>query len=497
MTETGEQAPLAVTVRLASALHDHLGPDAAAALADQFSAALADLGMVLGLAAGCTVRVEAAAVGAPAGTDPGDVTQNTIGVLANGVPLLYPELVLWQAVAYVRSAVTVSLDPGQLTAEITRLSVDQLAEVVTLVCHEAIAWNTALFAADLAGAPQTGEPTIELCLTPEQLQLILDRDPEGEAFVGIRDLLREEAGLPLPVLRLRLDPSLRPNAYAFRVSGVRSIPRIGLTADQMLVRESTDLLKLHYIDATAAASPPRWLPAAITTRDHRDKLADLGLSVQQAHEYLLSDLGWTIREHAAEFVTTPWAERLLDEMGVVYPVLRQFVTDQVPTPVIAMALRELVADQIPIRDLRRIAELCLRYAPVAATAPAAFVSSVRSGLADAITRRASRGTETIVVWLLDDELERALVSLDPDRPAEADLPAQALLCAALRAELARLPPSAWLPVLLTSGDARSAARRLLRARFPQLSVISYAEIPERVNIQPVGRLSVPEPEPVG
>jgi type III secretory pathway component EscV len=492
MTATSEQAPLAVTVTLGPALYDQLGQDATA-LADQVSGALADLTVALGLTNGCTAHIAPGAASTQAGTDPGDVTQTTIGVLADSVPLLYPELALWQAVAYVRSTVTVSLDPRQLTAEIARLSGEELAEVVTLVCHEAVARNTALLAANLTEALPTGEPIVELCLTPEQLQLILDGDPEGKAFVDVRDLLREEAGLPLPVVRLRLDESLRPNAYAFRLSGVRSMPRIGLTADQVLVWKSVDSLKLCGIDAMPTAS--LGISAAIVARDYRDKLADLGLTAQQAHEHLLSELGGTVRERAAEFVTGAWAERLMDEMGAVYPLLRQFVTDRVPTPLLVIALRDLVADQVPIKDLRRIAELCLRYASVAAAEPAAFVNSVRAGLAEVIARRASQGSGTLVAWLLDDELERALASLDPDRPAEADLPVQVLLCAALRAELAKLPPLVAPPVLLASSDARSAARRLLRARFPQVSVVSYAEIPEHVNIQPVARLSVPEPEP--
>jgi type III secretion protein V len=494
MTAARQQAHFGVRVCLAPALYDQLG-SGAVALADQVAAALTDLSAASGLTVGFTIRVESAAD--PARTDPEDVTQTTIGVIADGVPLLYPELVLWQAVAYVRSAMTVSLDPEQLTVELARLSGDELSEFVTLVCHEAVARNVALLAVGLTTAPPTIEPTVELCLTAEQLQLILDRDPEGAAFVGIRDLLREEAGLPLPVLRLRLDPSLRPGAYAFRVSGVRSMPRTGLTADQIVVRARADILKPYGIDAAPTVSPPLGLPAAITARDHRDKLSELGLTVQQAHEHLLSDLSDTVREHAAEFVTDSWAERLMDEMGTFYPMLRQFVTDQVPTPMLAMALRELVADQIPIRDLRRIAELCLRYAPAAAATPTAFVNSVRAGLAEVIARRASRGTETILAYLLDEELERALASLDPDRPAEADLPVRALLCAALRAELAELPPSVVPPILLTSSDARSAARRLVRTRFPQVSVIGYAEVPEHVNIRPVARLSAPESEPTG
>jgi flagellar biosynthesis component FlhA len=149
-------------------------------------------------------------------------------------------------------------------------------------------------------------------------------------------------------------------------------------------------------------------------------------------------------------------------------------------------LRELLHDEVPVRNLRRIVELVLRYETADDDErPAADLAAfVRSGLADQIAFGPARGTAPIVVYLIDASLEDALVATAGDTD---DAPADAMI-AALRAELLTLPQTASWPALLTADHVRRPMRDVVRDVFPQLTVLGYGDVPPARNIWPVARV---------
>jgi flagellar biosynthesis component FlhA len=60
--------------------------------------------------------------------------------------------------------------------------------------------------------------------------------------------------------------------------------------------------------------------------------------------------------------------------------------------------------------------------------------------------------------------------------------------AALRAELAMLPPTAAVPALLTRDETRRRLAECVRQEFPQTTVVSYGDLPPDCNVQPVARI---------
>ena len=492
MTDSEDSVCIAVTIGLAPVLWRKLQPDpvATAAVAERAGSELDDLIRALGVRARVTSHME------PIDPDQADMP---VSVHAGGRPLLYSEEVFGRALAYVRSAVPTAAGTETLAAELDSMAAAELGEIVVLVCREAAALNAGLLAPDRLAPdrlapgtiPATGsEPSIDVCLEPAQLRSLLADDPDGKGFLLLQNLIVEELGIPLPRLGLRPDSLLRRNGFAFRINGVRSMPRIGLAADQLMVLQtSAEQLELLGIDSVTAANPATWQPARMVPRASFEQIVQLVPVTWKPYEYLLGDLAGIIRQQAPGFVTAALVDDMMNGLGEAFPVLKQAVQDHVPSSLLVAVLCELLSDGIPIRNLRRIAELLLRYqygATGAAKDPVAFV---RMGLADLIASQISRGTETVVVYLLDDQFERAAAALDPVRFGPADWPLQAQLCAAVRAELAYLPASALTPALLTHDEARRPLRRLLRARFPRLNVVSYSDLPAHFNIQPVARIS--------
>jgi hypothetical protein len=119
-----------------------------------------------------------------------------------------------------------------------------------------------------------------------------------------------------------------------------------------------------------------------------------------------------------------------------------------------------------------------------------MAEQARVNLKRYISHKCTRGANTLVVYLLDPEIEQRLANRRPLSAAE-----RRWLLEAVRAEAGRLPPTAQNPCLLTTIDIRHRARREIEASFLHLAVLSYQELSPDMNIQPIARISLDgEPE---
>jgi len=183
---------------------------------------------------------------------------------------------------------------------------------------------------------------------------------------------------------------------------------------------------------------------------------------------------------------------MTESLGYAFPALGDAARVHAPPDALAPLLRELLLDGVPIRNMRRIVELVLRARTNGAAEQGGLdgVAFIRSGLADAITHKAARGTETVVVYLLDAELEEAIAAhRDGKAPTGPEEPLADRLCAAVQNELSYLPPTAQVPALLTQNDLRRPLRDLLRHDFPRMTILGNGDLPPDHNVQPVARIT--------
>ncbi|WP_394828685.1 flagellar biosynthesis protein FlhA [Pendulispora albinea] len=283
-------------------------------------------------------------------------------------------------------------------------------------------------------------------------------DPEEDGarirtrVLALRETLFAELGVPLPVPRIRVEPTL-PARHV--------------------------ILSLHEVPARALSIPE-------------------GLDEREASMVVAREALTLLRPRAADFLGLAETQRLLDELEQFAPAtVRNVVPKPVSLPLLADILRRLLEEGISIRDLRAILE-CLSSAATTESDPLQLSEFTRTQLRRAITYRLTRGAPHLEVCLLDSMIEdtvRRAISRTPEGAFLALPPAQARdLIAAIRRALAEgteeAPGAGPATIILTQPDIRRFVRKLVEHELPELSVVSFAELLPEVTLRPVARATL-------
>ncbi|HYO59266.1 type III secretion system export apparatus subunit SctV [Archangium sp.] len=315
-----------------------------------------------------------------------------------------------------------------------------------------------------------------------------------ELIPFMRDGLFVELGVRFPGVRARGNSNLPPGAYQIQINEVPVVTG-QVTIGHVLVNDTVERLKLMNIQGFEAINPATRQVAAWVPEYHKDTLEAAGLTTWDVPGYILLHLAAVLRRQAREFVGIQETQSMLDQLEKAFPAIIKEVVPKVVTVLkLTDILGRLVEEEISIRDLRGILEALAEYGQVEAD-NVMLTEHVRSSLRRYVSHKYARGMGTLVVYLLDPQIEEAIrgsikrtsagthLALEPDIAQE--------IVQAVKSECGHLPPSAQRPVILTAMDIRRYVRKLLEYEFnPSFSVVSFQELSPDLNIQPVARISI-------
>jgi len=174
-------------------------------------------------------------------------------------------------------------------------------------------------------------------------------------FAQMRRELMVRLGVPFPGVGLLRDAQLDEHRYIVDLDDV-SFYGGTLVAGHVLV--SGDAARLA-IDGMPGYHPHAeksvWIPEQSAAA-----IDDAGVVKASADAALCTHLMEVCEQHAASFVGTQEARFLLDQIGIEFRELANQVQQSVTTVQLAGVLRSLLAQHIPIRNLRGILEAILR-----------------------------------------------------------------------------------------------------------------------------------------
>jgi flagellar biosynthesis protein FlhA len=301
---------------------------------------------------------------------------------------------------------------------------------------------------------------------------------------GVRRKLSQELGFLIPAVHIRDNLDLAPNVYRINLSGVPVGESVIYPDKELAINAGRVFGPLQGI---ATRDPAFGMEAVWIDAASRDHAQALGYTVVDPSTVIATHLSFVIQSHANEILGHEEVQQLLNGLAKTAPKLVEDLVPRVlPLSALVRVLQSLLAERIPIRNIRTIIETLAEHAPRSQD-PAVLLGHVRVALGRQIVQDIAGIAAELPVITFEPELERLLSgslaanSTSPGlEPGLAERLQQRVAEASRRQEA-----SGEAPVLLVPPPLRAQLARFLRAALPGLHVLAWNEIPDNRKVRVV------------
>jgi len=317
---------------------------------------------------------------------------------------------------------------------------------------------------------------------------LVDKAQGGDLMARIKAIRRKQTqdlGFLVPAVHIRDNLDLPPNQYRVVIHGVPVAGGEVYPDRDMALNPGQVFGELQGI---AGRDPAFGLESVWIQPAQRAQAESLGYTVVDPATVIATHLSHLVREHASELLGHEEAQALLDTLKKAAPKLVEDLTPKtLPLAVVVRVLQNLLAEKVPVRQIRQIAEALIEHGATTSD-PATLTAAVRNALGRFIVQEINGMNPELPVYTLAPPLERILqdsvngntAALEPNL---AERLHQSLADCVQRQE-ARGEPS----VLLVPGGVRGVLSRMFRHGVPSLQVLAYSEIPEDKRLKLVGSI---------
>jgi flagellar biosynthesis protein FlhA len=350
-----------------------------------------------------------------------------------------------------------------------------------------------------AGRVGGGEPKasdkLESLLTLDTLQvelgygLVMLADPKKggdllERVTSVRRNFAQEMGILIPPIRLRDNLQLGTNEYRLLLKG-NPVAQGQIMPGHWLAMNATN--SKATLKGTPTVEPVFQLPATWVTNVERKSAEMAGYTVVDAPSVLVTHLSETIRRRCHEILTRQDVQTLLDNLKQTNPaVVNELIPAQLSVGQVQRILQNLLAEGISIRNLAGILEKVGDYA-ASVKNPDELSEYARRALGLQLTKPFQTENGALRAITMDPKLEHQLAQGVRQSLSEIALVIEPKLARHVVEMLSKfvqqMLSAGQQPVVLCAPQLRLAFRRFFENSFGDLAVLSYAEIPARVQIQ--------------
>jgi flagellar biosynthesis protein FlhA len=335
------------------------------------------------------------------------------------------------------------------------------------------------------------------------VRLISMVDPRKASTVfdrigALRRKFAQQLGIVIPLVRLRDNINLEPNAYEIRLCDI-PVAKGRLEPDMLLAMDSGNVqTKIKGIETV---EPIFGLPALWLKPQDKERAELNGYTVIDPESVFITHLSETLKKHAHELLSREDVQLLVDRLRKTQPSLVGEVLaadGPVSMGTLQRVLKNLLKDQIHIRELVKIIEALSEYSHKSKN-PAVLTEMVRKSLARTITDRLKDDTGKIQAITLETALEHQMLN-SVKQDAESitlSMPAQIMM------DISKKIAQAWRSAmnkgkekitLLCDSRLRPAVADMLARAVPSLPVAAYDEIILGTEVEPVEIVAAEPPQ---
>nr|WP_245399142.1 flagellar biosynthesis protein FlhA [Pseudomonas syringae] len=317
---------------------------------------------------------------------------------------------------------------------------------------------------------------------------LVDRNQGGQLLArikGVRKKLSQELGFLMPTVHIRDNLDLAPSAYRLTLMGV-ILAEAEIYPDRELAINPGQVFGT--LNGITARDPAFGLEAVWIEISQRSQAQSLGYTVVDASTVVATHLNQILYKHSHELIGHEEVQQLMQLLAKSSPKLaEELVPGVLSLSSLLNVLQALLAEHVPVRDIRSIAEAIANNAGKSQDT-AALVAAVRVGLSRAIVQSIVGIEPELPVITLEPRLEQILLnSLQKAgqgqeegvllEPSMAEKLQRSLIEAAQRQEMQGLPV-----ILLVAGPVRAMLSRFGRLAVPNMHVLAYQEIPDNKQV---------------
>ncbi|CQR71502.1 Flagellar biosynthesis protein FlhA [Sporomusa ovata DSM 2662] len=311
-----------------------------------------------------------------------------------------------------------------------------------------------------------------------------------DRVVMIRRQCALELGLIVPTIRIRDNIQLKPSIYVIKLKGIE-IARGELMLDHFLAMDSG--AAFESVPGIETVEPAFGLPALWIQETYREQAELAGYTVVDPVSVLATHLTEIIRSHAAEILGRQEVQTLVESVKQNNAaVVEELTPNLLSIGEIQKILGNLLREKISIRDLVTIFETAADYAQLTKDTEI-LTEYVRHALSRQISRQFVNNN-ILTCLTVDPQLENMIVN-SVQRTEQGSYVAlepkvvQAVITS-LTNELSKLTNMGYQPVVLTNPGARLYFRKLTERVAPNLTVLSYAELDPKAEVQALGMVKL-------
>ena len=336
--------------------------------------------------------------------------------------------------------------------------------------------------------------TIEIEVGYRLVQL-LNVEMGGDLLERIAQIRRQTAldlGIILPSIRVRDNLQLSPNSYQIKLKGV-PLETGDVYPERYLAMTAGDPVGNLSINGIHAIEPAFGLPALWIEAKDKDLAEMSGYTVVSASAVISTHITEVIKKCASEILSRYDVQQLIDNLKK--EVSEDYVNDimrDINIGDVQVVMQNLLKEGVAVRDLKTILETISLQAKINKQ-PISLTEHVRVALSRNICKQNLSDTGELFAITLSPDIEQTIArGASPDgQSISIDPTFTKNMLDKMNQELEKaITATGNQPVILCQPPIRYLFRRLIERPFPQIAVMSYAELNPSVKVRPLGMVKL-------